>query len=123
MAHLAVPLVAENGTPPAARPQHRSAGAGGGVARPPSLAPASTSRPADVVLMRSDPLEVATAISISRGTVRRVCIRTSARLGVGYNSLALPIAAGVFEPLGFVLRPELGAISMARSSSSSCSTR
>ena len=35
---------------------------------------------------------------------------------VGYNSLALPIAAGVFEPLGFVLRPEVGAISMTGSS-------
>jgi Cu2+-exporting ATPase len=35
---------------------------------------------------------------------------------VGYNSLALPIAAGAFEPLGFVLRPEVGAISMAGSS-------
>jgi Cu2+-exporting ATPase len=35
---------------------------------------------------------------------------------VGYNSLALPIAAGVFEPLGFVLRPEVGAISMSGSS-------
>ena len=35
---------------------------------------------------------------------------------VGYNSLALPVAAGVFEPLGFVLRPEVGAIPMAGSS-------
>ena len=35
---------------------------------------------------------------------------------IGYNSLALPIAAGVFEPLGFVLRPEVAAISMSGSS-------
>jgi Cu2+-exporting ATPase len=35
---------------------------------------------------------------------------------VGYNSIALPIAAGVFEPAGFVLRPEVGAISMSGSS-------
>ena len=35
---------------------------------------------------------------------------------VGYNSLALPIAAGVFEPVGLVLRPEVGAISMSGSS-------
>jgi Cu2+-exporting ATPase len=35
---------------------------------------------------------------------------------IGYNSLALPIAAGVFEPLGFTLRPEIGAISMSGSS-------
>ena len=69
---------------------------------------------ADVVLMRSDPLDVATAITISRGTVRKM--HQNLAWAVGYNSLALPIAAGVFEPLGFVLSPEVGAISMAGSS-------
>ena len=69
---------------------------------------------ADVVLMRSDPLDVATAITISRGTVRKM--HQNLWWAVGYNCLALPVAAGVFEPLGFVLRPEVGAISMAGSS-------
>ncbi|MGZ6643208.1 MAG: heavy metal translocating P-type ATPase [Solirubrobacteraceae bacterium] len=69
---------------------------------------------ADVVLMRSDPLDVATAIAISRATVRKM--HQNLWWAVGYNSLALPVAAGVFEPLGFVLRPEVGAISMAGSS-------
>ena len=69
---------------------------------------------ADVVLMRSDPLDVATAITISRGTLRKM--RQNLAWAVGYNSLALPIAAGIFEPVGFVLRPELGAISMSGSS-------
>ena len=69
---------------------------------------------ADVVLMRSDPLDVATAITISRGTVRKM--RQNLAWAVGYNSLALPIAGGVFEPVGFVLRPEIGAISMSGSS-------
>ena len=69
---------------------------------------------ADVVLMRSDPLDVATAITISRGTERKM--HQNLAWAVGYNSLALPVAAGVFEPLGFVLRPEVGAISMAGSS-------
>ena len=69
---------------------------------------------ADVVLMRSDPLDVATAVAISRGTVHKM--RQNLAWAVGYNSLALPIAAGVFEPLGFVLRPEIGAISMSGSS-------
>ena len=69
---------------------------------------------ADVVLMRSDPLDVATAINMSRGTVRKM--HQNRWWAVGHNSLALPIAAGVFEPLGFVLRPEVGAISMAGSS-------
>ena len=69
---------------------------------------------ADVVLMRSDPLDVAIAITISRGTLRKM--HQNLAWAVGYNSLALPIAAGVFEPLGFVLRPEVAAISMAGSS-------
>jgi Cu2+-exporting ATPase len=69
---------------------------------------------ADVVLMRSDPLDIATAVAISRGTKRKM--HQNLAWAVGYNSLALPVAAGVFEPLGFVLRPEVGAISMAGSS-------
>jgi P-type Cu2+ transporter len=69
---------------------------------------------ADVVLMRSDPLDVAVAIKISRGTLRKM--HQNLGWAVGYNSLALPIAAGVFEPLGFVLRPEVAAISMSGSS-------
>jgi P-type Cu2+ transporter len=69
---------------------------------------------ADVVLMRSDPLDVATAITISRGTGRKM--HQNLAWAVGYNSLALPIAAGVFEPVGFVLRPEVAAISMSGSS-------
>jgi Cu2+-exporting ATPase len=69
---------------------------------------------ADVVLMRSDPLDVATAITISRGTLRKM--HQNLAWAIGYNSLALPVAGGVFEPLGFVLRPEVGAISMSGSS-------
>ena len=69
---------------------------------------------ADVVLMRSDPLDVATAVSISRGTVSKM--RQNLGWAIGYNSLALPIAAGVFEPFGLTLRPEIAAISMSGSS-------
>jgi Cu2+-exporting ATPase len=69
---------------------------------------------ADIVLMRSDPLDVGTAITISRGTLRKM--HQNLAWAVGYNSLAIPVAAGIFEPLGFVLRPEVGAISMSASS-------
>ncbi len=70
---------------------------------------------ADVVLMRSDPLDVPTALAIGRGTLRKM--RQNLGWAVGYNSVALPIAAGVFEPaFGLVLRPEIAAISMSGSS-------
>ena len=70
---------------------------------------------ADVVLMRSDPLDVPTALAIGRATLRKM--RQNLGWAIGYNSIALPIAAGVFEPsLGLVLRPEVAALSMSGSS-------
>jgi Cu2+-exporting ATPase len=51
---------------------------------------------ADVVVMRSDPLDVATAVKIGRGTGRAE--RQNLGWAIGYNSLALPIAAGVSSP-------------------------
>jgi len=70
---------------------------------------------ADLVLMRSDPLDVPTALSIGRGTLRKM--RQNLGWAIGYNSVALPIAAGVFEPaFGLVLRPEIAALSMSGSS-------
>jgi P-type Cu2+ transporter len=69
---------------------------------------------ADVVLMRSDPLDIPTALVIGRGTLRKM--RQNLAWAVGYNSIALPIAAGVFEPLGVTLRPEIAALSMSGSS-------
>jgi P-type Cu2+ transporter len=70
---------------------------------------------ADVVLMRSDPLDVPVALQIGRGTVRKM--RQNLGWAIGYNALALPIAAGVFEPaFGLVLRPEIAALSMSGSS-------
>jgi len=70
---------------------------------------------ADVVLMRSDPLDVPTAVAIGRGTLHKE--RQNLGWAVGYNSVAIPIAAGVFEPaFGLVLRPEIAALSMSGSS-------
>ncbi|MGK8507189.1 heavy metal translocating P-type ATPase [Nocardia asiatica] len=70
---------------------------------------------ADVVLMRSDPLDVPTALRIGRGTLRKM--RQNLGWAIGYNTIALPIAAGVFEPaFGLMLRPEIAALSMSGSS-------
>lgn len=70
---------------------------------------------ADLVLMRSDPLDVPIALRIGRGTLRKM--RQNLAWAVGYNVIALPIAAGVFQPaFGLVLRPEIAALSMSGSS-------
>ncbi|WP_315092814.1 heavy metal translocating P-type ATPase [uncultured Cellulomonas sp.] len=70
---------------------------------------------ADVVLMRSDPLDVAIALRIGRGTLRKM--RQNLGWAIGYNALALPIAAGVLYPsLGVSLSPEIAALTMSGSS-------
>jgi len=70
---------------------------------------------ADVVLMRSDPLDVPVALRLGKGTRRKM--RQNLGWAVGYNAIALPIAAGVFAPaFGLVMRPEIAALSMSGSS-------
>jgi Cu2+-exporting ATPase len=70
---------------------------------------------ADIVLMRSDPLDVPIALRIGKGTLRKM--RQNLGWAIGYNAIALPIAAGVFEPtFGLVLRPEIAALTMSGSS-------
>jgi len=70
---------------------------------------------ADVVLMRSDPQDVAVALRIGKGTLRKM--RQNLGWAIGYNAIALPIAAGVFYPaFGIMLSPEIAAISMSGSS-------
>ncbi|GGK36400.1 heavy metal translocating P-type ATPase [Nocardia camponoti] len=69
---------------------------------------------ADVVLMRSDPWGVPTALRIGHGTVRKE--HQNLAWAVGYNGLALPVAAGVLTPWGIVMRPEVAAMLMSGSS-------
>jgi Cu2+-exporting ATPase len=70
---------------------------------------------ADVVLMHSDPLDVARAIAISGATRRKMV--ENLWYAAGYNVVAFPTAAGVFYPLiGLLLRPEIAAFTMAGSS-------
>jgi Cu2+-exporting ATPase len=70
---------------------------------------------ADVVLMKSDPFDVIGAITLSRATLRKM--HQNLWWAAGYNTIAFPIAAGLFYPwFGLVLRPEIAAISMSGSS-------
>jgi Cu2+-exporting ATPase len=70
---------------------------------------------ADIVLMRSDPLDVPVALRIGKGTLRKM--RQNLGWAISYNTIALPIAAGVFVPaFGLMLRPEIAALSMSGSS-------
>ena len=70
---------------------------------------------ADVVLMRSDLLDVARAIELSRAVIRN--IKQDLFWALFYNSLGIPLAAGVFYPmLGWQLSPMFGAAAMSLSS-------
>ena len=70
---------------------------------------------ADVVLMRSDLLDVARAIELSRATIRN--IKQDLFWALFYNALGIPLAAGVFYPLlSWQLSPMFGAAAMACSS-------
>ena len=70
---------------------------------------------ADVVLMRSDLMDVARAIELSRVTIRN--IKQDLFWALFYNGIGIPLAAGVFFPLtGWQLSPMFGAAAMSLSS-------
>ncbi len=69
---------------------------------------------ADVVLMKSRLSDVPAAIRMSRATLRN--IHENLFWAFFYNAICIPLAAGVFIPLGLTLRPEYGAVAMSLSS-------
>ena len=69
---------------------------------------------ADVVLMKSRLSDVPAAIRLSRATLRN--IHENLFWAFFYNTIGIPIAAGVFIPLGLTLNPMLGAAAMSLSS-------
>ena len=69
---------------------------------------------ADVVLMKSRLSDVPAAIRLSRATLRN--IHENLFWAFFYNTIGIPIAAGVFVSLGLTLNPMLGAAAMSLSS-------
>jgi len=69
---------------------------------------------ADVVLMKNRLSDVPAAIRMSRATLRN--IHENLFWAFFYNAVCIPLAAGVFIPLGLTLRPEYGAVAMSLSS-------
>ena len=70
---------------------------------------------ADIVLMKSDLLDVAAAVELSRATIRN--IRQNLFWAFFYNSLGIPLAAGVFyAALSWQLNPMFAAAAMSLSS-------
>lgn len=69
----------------------------------------------DIVLMKSDPADILSAIILSKATVRKM--KQNLFWAAIYNVLAIPVAAGVFYPsFGISLAPEIAALLMSVSS-------
>ncbi len=68
---------------------------------------------ADIVLVRSNPLDVVATIKLSKATYRKMV--QNLVWATGYNVITIPLAAGVAYSLGIVLDPAIGAALMAAS--------
>jgi Cu2+-exporting ATPase len=68
---------------------------------------------ADVILVESDPRDVADVISLSRIANRKMLQNLA--WATGYNVVAIPLAAGVLYRYGIVLPPAVGALVMSLS--------
>ena len=69
---------------------------------------------ADIVLMHSDPADVATSIELSHATMRD--IKQNLFWALFYNAICIPVAMGVLTPWGITLNPMIGAAAMGFSS-------
>jgi Cu2+-exporting ATPase len=68
---------------------------------------------ADVVLVRSDPRDVAAIVELSSATYRKM--RQNLVWATGYNAITIPLAAGVLAWAGIILSPATGAVLMSLS--------
>ncbi len=68
---------------------------------------------ADIVLVKSNPLDVVSIIGLARATYRKMIQNLA--WATGYNALAIPLAAGVLYESGIILSPAMGAVLMSLS--------
>lgn len=68
---------------------------------------------ADIILVRSNPMDVVAIIGLSRATYNKMI--QNLWWATGYNVIAIPLAAGVFYKMGILLSPALGAVLMSLS--------
>lgn len=68
---------------------------------------------ADIVLVKSNPVDVVSILGLSRATYRKMV--QNLIWATGYNAFALPLAAGVLYQSGIILTPAVGAILMGLS--------
>jgi Cu2+-exporting ATPase len=68
---------------------------------------------ADIILVRSNPLDVAAVIGLGRSTYAKML--QNLVWATGYNAVAIPLAAGVLYSYGIILTPALGAAFMSLS--------
>jgi P-type Cu2+ transporter len=66
---------------------------------------------AGIVLVSDDPRDVVGAITLSRASYRKMI--QNLVWATGYNAVAIPVAAGVLAPIGFVLPMSIGALVMS----------
>ncbi|MBI2706872.1 MAG: cadmium-translocating P-type ATPase [Proteobacteria bacterium] len=68
---------------------------------------------ADIILVKSNPLDVVAIVGLARSTYRKMI--ENLLWATGYNVFAIPAAAGVFYAWGIILSPALGAVFMSAS--------
>ncbi|MFW6160870.1 MAG: heavy metal translocating P-type ATPase, partial [Acidobacteriota bacterium] len=68
---------------------------------------------ADIVLVRSNPLDAVDIISLAKATYRKMIQNLA--WATGYNAVAIPLAAGLLISYGIILSPAMGAVLMSLS--------
>lgn len=68
---------------------------------------------ADIVLVRSNPLDVVAIIGLAKATYRKMIQNLA--WATGYNAFAIPLAAGILYSYGILLSPAMGAVLMSLS--------